>query len=418
MDLEKAAMNLRSVVEPQMTVEELLKKRLQQQGILPLAQSPGAVGNQKRKMTKEEVIKDFVNDQMIPLKINALQGLQDETRDTANLIDQLRAKPKPSGMNPISWGLLADTFAPQGTQTNNLSVARALYQPEDVDKKIYDFKGQLGDQYLKLAKQASLMDGSEYSEMDLEKLRQKHRKEMLRLKGNRPRQSEYNKVLAREMAKDTADFMTKLPKVQSDIDSLYSIANDLENVDKTGDNLTGNLKIPDWDILGGLGGKDTGIPLGTPGIKQLRGLTNKESVDKEDEIRRIVSETLTQTLGSQFTKAEGEKIVAASYNLNLDEKINAQRVKRLARQLERAAALRIELHEHLKRNPDLSNYKLPSIIVDKGQGEGEIDLSTYIAADLLGSGGLDPTTPAKNMLIEQKKKTDAKEELRKKLNLK
>jgi hypothetical protein len=69
-------------------------------------------------------------------------------------------------------------------------------------------------------------------------------------------------------------------------------------------------------------------------------LLNIEATNARDLISGVVYESLRETLGAQFTQKEGERLVAASYNMRLPEEMNKIRIERLKREVQRTAAMK------------------------------------------------------------------------------
>lgn len=55
-----------------------------------------------------------------------------------------------------------------------------------------------------------------------------------------------------------------------------------------------------------------------------------EAANIQDAVREIVYEGLRETLGAQFTENEGKRLVSASFNTSLDERMNLRRMNRMA----------------------------------------------------------------------------------------
>jgi hypothetical protein len=69
-------------------------------------------------------------------------------------------------------------------------------------------------------------------------------------------------------------------------------------------------------------------------------LLNIEATNARDLISSVVYESLRETLGAQFTQREGERLVAASYNMRLPEEMNKIRIERLKREVQRTAGMK------------------------------------------------------------------------------
>lgn len=110
------------------------------------------------------------------------------------------------------------------------------------------------------------------------------------------------------------------------LDQLGEVANRLES----GDNITGWIlgSMPDW-VLAGL---------------------NPQAMDTKELVQEVVQRSLRETLGAQFTEREGEMLLARAYNPRLDEKLNAQRLRRLVGAVEARAQQLNSLNEYMQRN--------------------------------------------------------------------
>ena len=60
---------------------------------------------------------------------------------------------------------------------------------------------------------------------------------------------------------------------------------------------------------------------------------NSEAINTEELVTEVVQRNLRVVLGAQFTEKEGERLIKRAYNRNLEEAVNAKRVKRLINQI-------------------------------------------------------------------------------------
>ena len=74
--------------------------------------------------------------------------------------------------------------------------------------------------------------------------------------------------------------------------------------------------------------------------EKLFELFNIKATNARDLISSVVYESLRETLGAQFTQREGERLVAASYNMRLPEEMNKIRIERLKREVQRTAGMK------------------------------------------------------------------------------
>lgn len=99
--------------------------------------------------------------------------------------------------------------------------------------------------------------------------------------------------------------------------------------------------------------------------KTVQDVAFPESSDVQEMVEYTVQRSLRPILGSQFTKEEGERLIARVYNPRLDEKINAERLDRLIKQLRRAYKAKIEAANYFRKNRTLNGFE--------GQTEWTID---------------------------------------------
>jgi hypothetical protein len=86
-----------------------------------------------------------------------------------------------------------------------------------------------------------------------------------------------------------------------------------------------------------LTGAFVGTVAGIPGVgKVAQDIFFPESSDVQETVEYTVQRSLRPILGSQFTKEEGERLISRVYNPRLKEEVNASRLDRLIKQLDRA----------------------------------------------------------------------------------
>ena len=81
-----------------------------------------------------------------------------------------------------------------------------------------------------------------------------------------------------------------------------------------------------------------------------------EPLNTLDLVRSIVFESLRDTLGPQFTQAEGQRLVAASYNQFLPPEVNARRIKRLMREIQAIADEKDRMTAHWDEHGSFFGY--------------------------------------------------------------
>lgn len=108
----------------------------------------------------------------------------------------------------------------------------------------------------------------------------------------------------------------------------------------------------------------TGPAIGVQG-DFLRALTNPEAQDAKDRVEQVVQRSLRETLGAQFTQAEGDRLIARAYNINLSPQQNAARLRALLTQLQSVALQKQSMREHFNEFGTLrgfsGNMNIPTI---------------------------------------------------------
>tara|TARA_R100001086_G_scaffold249474_1_gene189312 strand:- start:1656 stop:2879 length:1224 start_codon:yes stop_codon:yes gene_type:complete len=110
------------------------------------------------------------------------------------------------------------------------------------------------------------------------------------------------------------------------IDQLNQVLSVLESGQDVTGFVSGNM--PDW-LLAGL---------------------NPQAMDTKELVQEVVQRSLRETLGAQFTEREGEMLLARAYNPRLDEKQNAQRVRRLIQMINSRAEQLNSLNSYMQAN--------------------------------------------------------------------
>lgn len=114
-------------------------------------------------------------------------------------------------------------------------------------------------------------------------------------------------------------------------------------------------------IKGGKKDSLTGPLVGTlsnlPWIgKTVQDVAFPASSDVQETVEYTVQRSLRPILGSQFTKEEGERLIARVYNPRLEEEVNADRLDRLIKQLERAYQEKIKAAQFYEQNGTLRGF--------------------------------------------------------------
>lgn len=91
--------------------------------------------------------------------------------------------------------------------------------------------------------------------------------------------------------------------------------------------------------------------------KTVQDVAFPESSDVQETVEYTVQRSLRPILGSQFTKEEGERLIARVYNPRLKEEVNAERLDRLIRQLDRAYQAKIAAARYFEEHNTLNGFK-------------------------------------------------------------
>lgn len=122
-------------------------------------------------------------------------------------------------------------------------------------------------------------------------------------------------------------------KIEKNLTTLQSASNRL----KSGNNLTG-------PVLGSL-------------PDAVRATTNPESLEVQQNVELVITESLKQLLGAQFSEKEGERLLARTYDPRLPEDINASRVDALIKQIRTSAEAKVAASDFLSENGTLKGFK-------------------------------------------------------------
>jgi hypothetical protein len=113
-------------------------------------------------------------------------------------------------------------------------------------------------------------------------------------------------------------------------------------------------------ISGVLGQLENGVALtGTMvGVQPdfIRAITNPTAKDAKDRVEGVVQRSLRETLGAQFTAAEGDRLIARAYNVNLPPELNAARLRALYTQLEAVAGQKLGMRTYFNENGTLQGF--------------------------------------------------------------
>jgi hypothetical protein len=88
----------------------------------------------------------------------------------------------------------------------------------------------------------------------------------------------------------------------------------------------------------------------------IRAILNPTAQDAKDRVESVVQRSLRETLGSQFTEAEGSRLIARAYNVNLPPELNAARLRALYTQLEAVAGQKLAMRNYFNENGTLQAF--------------------------------------------------------------
>lgn len=120
---------------------------------------------------------------------------------------------------------------------------------------------------------------------------------------------------------------------------------------------TANQAAQISDVLGKLeGGQElTGPAVGIQG-DFVRAILNPEAQDAKDRVEQVVQRSLRETLGAQFTQAEGDRLIARAYNVNLTPAQNAARLRALFTSLQSVAQQKQAMRDYFNENGTLQGF--------------------------------------------------------------
>lgn len=92
-------------------------------------------------------------------------------------------------------------------------------------------------------------------------------------------------------------------------------------------------------------------------------VTNPKAVSTKEDIQEVAQRNLRLILGAQFTEKEGERLIARVFNPRLSEEENKKRADRLIRQMESAAAAKLDAAQYFQQHGSLTGWqgKLPRL---------------------------------------------------------
>lgn len=79
-------------------------------------------------------------------------------------------------------------------------------------------------------------------------------------------------------------------------------------------------------------------------------------MDTKEKVEEVAQRNLRLILGAQFAQKEGEKLIARAYNPNIDTALNAERIRRLIKQIGDAATAKQAAMEYYGKHGSLVGY--------------------------------------------------------------
>lgn len=86
-------------------------------------------------------------------------------------------------------------------------------------------------------------------------------------------------------------------------------------------------------------------------------ITNPKAVSTKEDIQEVAQRNLRLILGPQFTEKEGERLIARVFNPRLPEAENKKRADRLIRQMEQAAAAKLDAAQYFQAHGSLTGWQ-------------------------------------------------------------
>ena len=142
------------------------------------------------------------------------------------------------------------------------------------------------------------------------------------------------------------------------------------------------------DVLKGLesGEQFTG-PLVGAQPDFVRAVTNPEAQDAKDRVEQVVQRSLRETLGAQFTEAEGNRLIARAYNVNLPPEQNIARLRALFESLNATAQQKLAMREYFNEKGTLQGFNGGMNIPNVDDFIGIMDAAAPGAPQRGGEGG-------------------------------
>jgi len=171
-------------------------------------------------------------------------------------------------------------------------------------------------------------------------------------KAERIAQSRENAATAKAAAKQTPGQIALDKDFGKDVAEWYGQGGE-SDYQKQIDQLTAvhsNLTDPNQETTGWFTGR-------TPDV--INSWWNPGAIDARDQVSEVVQRNLKAILGAQFTRAEGDQLIARAYNPSLDEATNARRVNALMVQMKQGHKVKAAAIKYFEQNGTLEGFNAP-----------------------------------------------------------
>jgi hypothetical protein len=199
----------------------------------------------------------------------------------------------------------------------------------------------------------------------------------------RPPETALDKAINREYGKKIVDWNEKRPETMRNLSGFREVANMLD----TGKATTGPGVglLPDW-------------------ARQLMPFdddTGQRTIAARKEAERAIGATLKETLGAQFAKVEGERILSQLWGPRADSKINASRINRAADTLQSLINRKDAMQQWAQTHGSMKGFKAPPINISPLFPTDEnMDIKRRIQAALDSTSSTGQTTESTSLSTE------------------
>lgn len=97
---------------------------------------------------------------------------------------------------------------------------------------------------------------------------------------------------------------------------------------------------------------------------KINAIFRPEATDVREKVAEVVQRNLRLVLGAQFTEKEGQQLIARAYNPQLDEAVNAKRVRALVQQIKRATDEKESAAKYFEQNETLRGWTGKQFTID------------------------------------------------------